>query len=174
MTTTNQTARQPAPRTAAEATARPDLYGGSCWGNSTLARDSQISPAVVANRNAFARDWKLRSRSHALLPRPMVLGGEDYDHVEQYRDEAGLLVLVCSNYGDDIPPPAILGMRKIPPIYREDATSYAGRFASLRELRARLEAAEGGGEKFGAARHLFAEPPAPRRKRLRSRGKATA
>lgn len=168
MTTTNH----PAPRTAAEATARPDLYGGSCWGNSTLARNPDITPAIVANRNRFAEEWRIKARSHALLPRPMVLGGEDFDHIEQFRDEAGLLVLVCSNYGDDIPPPAILGMRKIPPLYSTDATSYAARY-TLTEARARLDAAEGGGEKFGAARHLFTEPPTPRRSRLRGRGKAT-
>ena len=168
MTTANQTA----PRTAAEATARPDLYGGAYWGNSTLARNPDITPAIVANRNRFAEEWRIKARSHALLPRPMVLGGEDFDHIEQYRDEAGFLVLVCSNYGDGIPPPAILGMRKIPPLYSTDATSYAARY-TLTEARARLDAAEGGGEKFFAARHLFAEPPTPRRNRLRSRSKAT-
>ena len=163
----------PAPRTAAEATARPDLYGGSCWGNSTLARNPDITPAIIANRNRFAEEWKIKARSHALLPRPTVLGGEDYDHIEQYRDEAGLLVLVCSNYGDGIPPPAILGMRKIAPLYCEGATSYAARY-TLTEARARLEAAEGGGPKFGASRHLFAEPLQPRRKRLRGRGRVSA
>ena len=159
---------------AAQATARPDLYGGTYWGNSTLARDAEISPAIVANRNRFAEEWRLKSRSHADIPHPWTAGTPyDYDHAEQYRDADGFFVLACSNYGD-IPPPPVLGMRKIPPIYREDATSYAGRFATLRELRARLEAAEGGGPKFGAARHLFAEPPTPRRSARGSRGKATA
>ena len=106
-----------------------------------------------------ARDWKLRSRSRALLPRPTVIGGEDYDHAEQYRDEAGWFVLVCSNYGD-IPPPAIFGLRKVPPLYCEGATSYAGRFASLRELRARLEAVEGA-PKFGAGATYSASRPRP-------------
>ena len=170
----NHTHRQADSRTAAEATARPDLYGGTYWGNSTLARDAEISPAIIANRNRFAEEWRLKSRSHADIPHPWTAGTPyDYDHAELYRDADGFLVLVVSNYGD-IPPPPVLGMRKIPPIYREDATSYAGRFASLRELRARLQAAEGGGEKFGAARSLFTEPPAPRRSRLQGRGKATA
>ena len=175
MNTTNQTPEQPAdPRTAAEATARPDLYGGTYWGNSTLARDAEISPAIIANRNRFAEEWRLKSRSHADIPHPWTAGTPyDYDHAEQYRDADGFFVLACSNYGD-IPPPPVLGMRKIPPIYREDATSYAARFSTMKELRARLEAAEGGGPKFGAARHLFAEPLQPRRKRLRGRGKATA
>ena len=174
MTTTNQTARQPAPRTAAEATARPDLYGGSCWGNSTLARDSAISPAIIANRNRFAEEWRLKSRSHADIPHPWTAGTQyDFDHPETYKDADGFFVLACSGYGD-IPPPPVLGMRKIPPIFREDATSYAARFSTMKELRARLEAAGGGGPKFGASRHLFTEPPTPRRKRLRGRGRVSA
>jgi len=165
--TTNQTAS----RTAAEATARPDLYGGTYWGNFTLARNPDITPAIIANRNRFAEEWRIKARSRALLPRPTVIGGEDYDHAEQYRDEAGWFVLVVSNYGD-IPPPPVLGMRMIPPLYCEGATSYAGRFASLRELRARLEAVEGA-PKFGAVRHLFSEPPTPRRSARERRGRLT-
>ena len=162
--------------TAAEATARPDLYGGTYWGNFTLARNPDITPAIIANRNRFAEEWRIKARSHALLPRPTVLGGEDFDHVEQFRDEAGLLVLVCSNYGDGIPPPAILGMKRIAPLYSTDATTYAGRYATLKELRARLEAvASGGGrEKFSAVASLFREPPTPRRSARGSRGRATA
>ena len=165
--TTNQTAS----RTAAEATARPDLYGGTYWGNFTLALNPDITPAIIRNRNAFARDWKLRSRSRALLPRPTVLGGEDYDHPELYRDEAGWLVLLVSNYGKT-PPPPILAMQRIPPIYHAHATSYAGRYASLSELRARLEAVEGA-PKFGAVRNLFSEPPTPRRSARERRGRVT-
>ena len=165
--TTNQTAS----RTAAEATARPDLYGGTYWGNFTLALNPDITPAIIRNRNAFARDWKLRSRSRALLPRPTVLGGEDYDHPELYRDEAGWLVLLVSNYGKTQPPP-ILAMQRIPPIYHAHATSYAGRYASLSELRARLEAVEGA-PKFGAVRNLFSEPPTPRRSARERRGRVT-
>ena len=170
MTTANQTA----PRTAAEATARPDLYGGTYWGNSTLARDAEISPAIIANRNRFATELRLKSRSHADIPHPWTAGTQyDFDHPETYKDADGFFVLACSNYGD-IPPPPVLGMRKIPPIFREDATSYAARFSTLKELRVRLEAAEGSGEKFSAVQHLFREPLQPRRSRLRGRGKATA
>lgn len=168
----HQTNRHPDRRTAADATARPDLFRDTYWGRFTLARNPDITPAIIRNRNAFARDWKLRSRSRALLPRPTVLGGEDYDHCEQYRDEAGWFVLACSNYGD-IPPPAIIGLRKVPPLYCEGATSYAGRFASLRELRARLEAVEGA-PKFGAVRNLFSEPPTPSRSARERRGRLMA
>lgn len=168
------TANQTAPRTAAEATAHPDLFGGTYWGNSTLARDAEISPAIVANRNRFADEWRLKSRGHADIPHPWTAGTSyDYDHAELYRDADGFFVLACSNYGD-IPPPPVLGMRKIPPIYREDATSYAARFSTMKELRARLEAAEGGGPKFSAVQHLFTEPPTPRRSARRGWGKATA
>ena len=172
----NHTHRQADSRTAAEATARPDLYAGTYWGSFSLARTPEITPAIVANRDRFAVEWRIKARSHALLPRPTVLGGEDFDHVEQFRDEAGLLVLVCSNYGDGIPPPAILGMKRIAPLYSTDATTYAGRYATLKELRARLEAvASGGGrEKFSAVASLFREPLQPRRNRFRGRGKATA
>ena len=168
--TTNQTDT----RTAAQATARPDLYGGTYWGNSTLARDAELWPAIIANRNRFAEEWRLKSRSHVDIPHPWTAGTPyDYDHAEQYRDADGFFVLACSSYGD-IPPPPVLGMRKIPPIYREDATSYAARFSTMKELRARLEAAEGGGEKFGASRHLFTEPPTPRRRARGSRGRVSA
>ena len=157
--------------TAAHATNHPELFRDTYWGSFRLAREAEITPAIIANRNRFAEKWRIKARSHAMLPRPTVLGGEDYDHVEQYRDEAGLLVLVCSNYGDGIPPPAILGMRKIPPLYSTDATSYAARY-TLTEARARLEAAEGGGPKYGAA--LFTVPPMPRRSERSRRGQVTA
>ena len=132
-----------------------------------------MKSTIIANREAFARNWKIKSRSGAMLPRPTTAGTlHDYDHPEQYRDEAGWFVLACSNYGD-IPPPAIIGLRKVPPLYCEGATSYAGRFASLRELRARLEAVEGA-PKFGAVRNLFTEPPTPRRSAPKARGRLMA
>ena len=174
MTTDKQTTSPPAPRTAAQATNHPELFRDTYWGCSTLALDSEITPAIIANRNRFAEEWKIKARSHALLPRPTVLGGEDYDHIEQYRDADGFFVLVASNYGDGIPPPAVLGMKRIDPLYSTNATSYAARFSTLKELRARLEAAEGSGPKYGASRHLFTEPPAPRRNRLRGRGRVSA
>ena len=173
--TTNQ--NQTDSRTAAEATARPDLYGGTYWGSFRPSRNPEIDADIISNRDRFAAEWRIKSRCHASIPHPQTAGTlHDYDHAELYRDEGGWFVLLVSNYGDGIPPPAILGMRKIPPLYSTDATSYAGRYATLKELRARLEAVASGsgGEKFGAARHLFAEPPTPRRKRLRSRSKATA
>ena len=173
----NHTHRQADSRTAAEATARPDLYGGTYWGSFRPSRNPEIDADIIANRDRFAAEWRIKSRCHASIPHPQTAGTlHDYDHAELYRDEGGWFVLLVSNYGDGIPPPAILGMRKIPPLYSTDATSYAGRYATLKELRARLEAVASGsgGPKFGAARHLFAEPLQPRRKRLRGRGRVTA
>ena len=89
---------------------------------------------------------------------------------EAFYDRHGRIVQLCHNYGS--PPPAILDMKPVGCLYREDTTSYAGRYASSREQRARTEAT-GGGPKFGAARHLFTEPPTPRRSHLRGRDKAT-
>lgn len=90
---------------------------------------------------------------------------------EAFYDWHGRIVQLCHNYGS--PPPAILEMKPVGCLYREDMTSYAGHYASLREQRARTEAT-GGGSKFGAARHLFTEPPTPRRSARGSRGRLTA
>ena len=157
--------------TAAEATAHPELF--RCyWGNFTLARNPEITPAIIANRNRFAEKWQIVARSRAMIPRPTVSGKVDYDHPELYRNRAGLYVLVVSHYGTT-PPPSILGMQKIPPLYCEGATSFAVS-GTLTELRARLDAAEERGPKFGAARHLFTEPPAPRRSARKGRGRVSA
>lgn len=132
-----------------------------------------MKSTIIANREAFARNWKIKSRSGAMLPRPTTAGTlHDYDHPTLYRDAAGFLVLVCSNYGKT-PPPPILAMQRIPAIYHPNATSFAGRYASLSELRARLEAVEGA-PKFGAVRNLFTEPPTPRRSARERRGRLMA
>ena len=68
--------------------------------------------------------------------------GEDFDHPETYRDADGWVVLVVSNYGKG-KPPAVLGLGRIPPVYSRGVVSYAGRFASVRELKARLAACGG-------------------------------
>ena len=141
-------------KTASGATDFQSLFNNTYWGNFILARNPDITPAIIANRNRFAEEWRIKARSHALLPRQTILGGVDYDHPELYKDADGFFVLLVSNYGN-VKPPKVLALRMTPPLYCEGATSYAGRFATLRELRARLEASEGA-PKFGAARHLFA------------------
>ena len=171
--TTNQNPHPADPRTVAEATDFPDLFKDTYWGRFSVARNPDITPAIIANRNRFAEDWQIVARSRAMIPRPTVLGEVDYDHPELYKDKGGFFVLLVSHYGD-VPPPPVLGLRKVPPLYSTGATSYAGRFASLRELRARLDAVEGRGPKFGAARHLFTEPPTTRRSARKARGRLMA
>ena len=129
-------------RTAAQATAHPELFRDTYWGCFTIAGNPSITPAVIRNRNAFVTEWRIKARSHAYIPHPRPIEARhDYDHSETYRDADGWLVLLVSNYGDGIPPPPILGMKRIAPLYSTDATTYAGRYATLKELRARLEAA---------------------------------
>ena len=131
-----------------------------------------LSPEIQNARIRFAEKWGLRKRCILSLPEPRTERGEEWHMPEAFYDRHGRIIQLCHNYGS--PPPAIMEMKPIGCLYREDATSYAGRFASLRELRARLDAAEGGGEKFGAARHLFTEPPTPRRSARGSRGRVSA
>ena len=159
--------------TAAEATDRPDLYAGTYWGCFCLARNPDIGPDIIANRNQFAKDARLKCLSRAVIQRPPTWS-IGLDHLEIYKDMDGYYRLVASNYGDN-PPPAVMNMKPIPPMYSPAASSYSGRYATNREINVRLEAAVSGdgGPKFGAARHLFTEPPTPRRKRGRRPTKAT-
>lgn len=129
------------PGMAADATERPALYRGTYWGNSPLdANGGRITAGIIRNRNAFARRWKLRAPLGWAGPYPERGRGEDFDHPELYRDAAGWLVLVASNYGGR--PPGVLGMERIAPIYAVGVASYAGRFASMRELKARIAACD--------------------------------
>ena len=130
-----------------------------------------LSPEIQEARNRFAQERGLRKRCILSLPEPRTERGAEWHMPEAFYDRHGRILLLLHNYAS--PPPAILEMKPVGCLYREDMTTYAGRYASLREQRARTEAT-GGGPKFGAVRDLFAEPPTPRRKRLRSRGKATA
>ena len=128
--------------TAAAATSRPDLFSGLYWGGFTLSKNPEITVSIIENRNEFARAWKLKSRSRAYFQRPALKPDEDFDHLELFRDEDGALVMIVSNYGGTPPPPA-LGMRRIPRLYAEDAETFAVRYPTLRELKARLAACDG-------------------------------
>lgn len=157
MNTTNQTPEQPAdPRTAA----------------AKLMYLPGLPPAIMAARVAFALKMGLVKRAHPQVADPPHLPGEEWHQPEAFRDRSGRLIQLVHNYCS--PPPKIMGMVPVGTLYREDMTSYAGRYAGMTEHRARLEAVEGGGDKFKTIRNLFTEPPTPRRKRYRSRGKATA
>ena len=150
----NQPARQPAPRTAAEATARPELFHDVYW----ATNDRNPPPDIIRARNRFAIDWKLKSRYRVYAPVPPKGWPYGCDHPETYTDAEGWIVLLVSNdYGQ---PPPILGLRFVGYLYEGKVRSYAGRFASLRELRARLEAVEGA-PKFGAGATYSASRPRP-------------
>ena len=149
----------PKPKAAATTTAAALMYRPG------------LSPEIQKARIRFAEKWELRKRCILSLPEPRTERGEEWSHPEALYDWHGRIVQLCHNYGS--PPPAILEMKPVGCLYREDTTTYAGRYASLREQRARTEAT-GGGPKYNAVQHLFGEPPTPRRNRLRSRSKATA
>ena len=128
--------------TASRATDFPEIFEGAYWSGFTLSKNPEISRDVIANRNDFARSWRLKSRSQAFIPRPRLKPDEDLDHLELFRDEDGALVMIVSNYGGTPPPPA-LGMRRIPRLYAEDAETFAVRYPTLREMKARLAACNG-------------------------------
>ena len=157
--------------TAAAATRFPDIYRNPIWGRHTYPADD-IPATIIVNRN------KLVEKLHLVrnIPTPTHFtsydGGLGFDHVEAFKDTAGWIWAICGLYGGAKPPP-ILEMNPTAPLHSTSAASYIGRYASLRELRDRINAAESGGPKFGAARHLFREPPAPRRSARRGRGRVS-
>lgn len=134
--------------TAADATSFPRLYRETYWGGFGMdANADMIGPEIIRNRDAFAKRWKLRRRVDAVGRYPARGRGEDFDHAETYKDAEGWVVLVVSNYGS-IPPPAVLGMVRVAPIYGRGVGSWVGRFSSVRELRARLDACGAAGSPF--------------------------
>ena len=136
----NPDATASATTTAAQATDRPDLYSGTCWGGLTLAWNTDITEAIIENRNAFAKDWRLRSKSRVNVERPLsVPHPYNFDHFELYRDIDNWLVAVCSNDSDCEPPPA-LGMQRVAPLYCESVASFAAMYPTIHELRAKMKA----------------------------------
>ena len=126
----------------AEATNNPRLFRDTYWGNFRLALNADtITAEHIQNRDAFAKRWRLRRLLGSVGLYPSTGTGEDFDHPETYKDAEGWVVLVVSNYRG--PPPSVLGLVRIAPIYGLGVVSYAGRFASQRELRARLDACGG-------------------------------
>ena len=136
-----------------------------------LMHRPDVSPEILEARIRFARKMGLRKRCILSLPEPRTERGEEWHMPEAFYDRHGRIVELSHNYAS--PPPPVLGMELVGCLLREDMQSYAGTYSTTGELRARTEAA-GGGPKFGAARHLFAEPPTPRRNRLRGRGRVSA
>ena len=162
-------------RTAAAATDHPELYAKTVWGRMKLSQNLDIDADVIRNRNRIAEGWGLVRQIEA--DTLLAAGADvraDLDHAEAYESRKGWIYLLCSN--DAGLPPPVLGMKPIPPVYARGVRSFAARYATRREFRARLEAvASGSGrDKFSTIASLFREPLQPRRKRLRSRSKATA
>jgi hypothetical protein len=161
--------------TAAEATDYPELFRDTYWGRFTLARNPDITSAIIRNRNRIAAEWELVRQIEAYTL--LAAGADvraDFDHAEAYESRWGWIFLLCAN--DSKPPPPVLGMKPIPPVYTRGVRSYAARYATRREFRARLEAvASGSGrKKFSAVRNLFTEPPTPRRSARQARGRLMA
>jgi len=161
--------------TAAEATDYPELFRDTYWGRFTLARNPDITSAIIRNRNRIAAEWELVRQIEAYTL--LAAGADvraDFDHAEAYESRWGWIFLLCAN--DSEPPPPVLGMKPIPPVYARGVRSYAARYATRREFRARLEAvASGSGrKKFSAVRNLFTEPPTPRRSARQARGRLMA
>lgn len=161
--------------TAAEATDYPELFRDTYWGRFTLARNPDITPAIIHNRNRIVAEWGLVRQIEA--DTLLAAGADvraDFDHAEAYESRRGWIFLLCAN--DSKPPPPVLGMKPIPPVYARGVRSYAARYATRREFRARLEAvASGSGrKKFSAVRNLFSEPSPPRRSARKARGRVTA
>ena len=159
--------------TAAAATRFPDIYRNPIWGRHTYPADD-IPATIIANRNKLVEKFHLVRNIRAPSHQTSFEGGFSFDHVEAYKDSAGWIWAICGLYGG-AKPPSVLEMKPTAPLHSASASSFIGRFSGIKDLRARLEAAASGsgGEKFSAARHLFTEPPTPRRSRLQGRGKAT-
>ena len=169
------TTNQPDTPTAAGATARPDLFRDTYWGRFTLARNPDITSAIIRNRNRIAAEWELVRQIEAYTL--LAAGADvraDFDHAEAYESRWGWIFLLCAN--DSEPPPPVLGMKPIPPVYARGVRSYAARYATRREFRARLGAvASGSGrKKYFVVRNLFTEPPPPRRNARKVRGRLMA
>ena len=133
----NHTHIQTDPRTAAAATDHPELYAKTVWGR--MKQSPEIDEAVLRNRNRIAEEWRLVRQIEA--DTLLAAGADvraDLDHAEAYESRKGWIYLLCSN--DTRPPPPVLGMKPIPPVYARGVRSFGGRYATKREFRARLEA----------------------------------
>ncbi len=163
-------------RTAAAATDHPELYAETVWGRMKLSKNPEmVEPAIIRARNRIAEEWGLVRQIEA--DTLLAAGADiraDFDHAEAYESRKGWIYLLCAN--DTRPPPPVLGMKPIPPVYARGMRSYCGQYATKREFRARLEAVTSGSgrKKFSAVRNLFTEPSPPRRSARKARGRVTA
>jgi hypothetical protein len=125
-------------RTAAERTARPGLFDGTCWGPCT---DSDlVSDKIIRNRDGFAEHWRLKRLTRPQLPMSRRSSRRyECDHLEVYTTRDGGYVALCSNYG--APPPPALGMIEVRPVYSVGVRSFAAGYATLKVLRGAFRAA---------------------------------
>lgn len=129
-----------------------------------------MPPELMEARIRFAKKWRLKNRVHIHVPDPQTQSGEEWGKTEKFRDEDGRLVVLLHNYA--FPPPKIMKMTPTTMLYGDDRpATWVGRYESMSEYRFRKEAANARRPKFGAARHLFTEPPQPRRKARKARGR---
>ncbi len=124
--------------TAAERTDFLDFYGPTYWGACRAV--DMVPDAIIRNRNDFARAWRLKSIARPTIERNTSFSKQgEIDHLEIYRDLDGAYVVLCSNYGDTLPPPQ-LGMSPVACLYVTGARSYATRFNTLKELKGAFKA----------------------------------
>ena len=136
------TAQPSRPRTVADLTAIPEVFGLTYWGAFKIAPNADVITAeVIANRDRLVADYKVEKLAGIRVemdPRPR----SEMDHPEVYALRGGGLLLLCSNYGTKRPP-CVLKMRPIAPVYSTACTTYARTFPNVRELKAAIRAAGG-------------------------------
>ena len=136
------TAARYTPRTVADLTAHPDIFGPTYWGGFDMDGNADvITPEIIANRDRLVTGYHVEKLAGIRVDVPSTTGTE-LDHPEVYALRGGALLLICSNYGDT-PPPAALGMFKTFPVYSASCTTYAQTFATAHHLRAAIHAAGG-------------------------------
>jgi hypothetical protein len=136
------TAQPRRPRTVADLTARPEVFGLTYWGAFKIAPNADvITGEIIENRDRLVADYHVEKLAGIRVDVPSTTGTE-LDHPEVYALRGGALLLICSNYGDT-PPPAALGMFKTFPVYSASCTTYAQTFATARHLKAAIRAAGG-------------------------------
>ena len=136
------TAARYTPRTVADLTAHPDIFGPTYWGGFDMDGNADVITAeVIANRDRLVTGYHVEKLAGIRVDVPSTTGTE-LDHPEVYALRGGALLLICSNYGDT-PPPAALGMFKTFPVYSSSCITYAQTFATARHLKAAIHAAGG-------------------------------
>ncbi len=120
--------------TAADATEHPEIFNSCYWGNAQVD-GRMVTPEIVANRNSFAKDYRLARPVFVNVGNTFRRDGV-LDHFEAYQTREGAVVVLCSNYG--ALPPAHLGMVEIPRLYVTSARTFCKTFDTLKAARLAL------------------------------------